>query len=129
MILPIVFIGRRLTNVSRFSQDRVADVGAMVSETLGAMKIVQAFGQENREHKRFGSAVEATFDMAKRRIRLRAALTAVVIALVFSGITMLMWRGAVSVAEGTISGGTIAAFVLTGGIGCRCIWCTDRSIW
>lgn len=116
VILPIVFIGRRLTNVSRFSQDRVADVGAMVSETLGAMKIVQAFGQENREHKRFGSAVEATFDMAKRRIRLRAALTAVVIALVFSGITMLMWRGAVSVAEGTISGGTIAAFVLTGGL-------------
>ncbi|GAB5486866.1 MAG: ABC transporter transmembrane domain-containing protein [Parasphingorhabdus sp.] len=116
VILPIVFIGRRLTNVSRFSQDRVADVGAMVAETLGAMKIVQAFGQENREHGRFGGAVEATFDMAKQRIRLRAALTAVVIALVFSGITMLMWRGAVSVAEGTISGGTIAAFVLTGGL-------------
>ena len=116
VILPIVFIGRKLTNVSRFSQDRVADVGAMVAETLGAMKIVQAFGQENREHKRFSGAVEATFDMAKRRIRLRAALTAVVIAMIFSGITMLMWRGAVSVAEGTISGGTIAAFVLTGGL-------------
>ncbi|QJB70331.1 ABC transporter transmembrane domain-containing protein [Parasphingorhabdus halotolerans] len=116
VILPIVFIGRKLTNVSRFSQDRVADVGAMVAETLGAMKIVQAFGQEQREHKRFGGAVEATFDTAKRRIRLRAALTAVVIAMVFSGITMLMWRGAVGVAEGSISGGTIAAFVLTGGL-------------
>lgn len=116
VILPIVFIGRRLTNVSRFSQDRVADVGAMVAETLGAMKIVQAFGQEKREHKRFGSAVEATFDMAKRRIRLRAALTAVVIALVFSGITMLMWRGAIGVSDGSISPGSIAAFVITGGL-------------
>ncbi|MEP2101209.1 MAG: ABC transporter transmembrane domain-containing protein [Parasphingorhabdus sp.] len=116
VILPIVFIGRKLTNVSRFSQDRVADVGAMVSETLGAMKIVQAFGQEKREHERFGGAVENTFDMAKRRIRLRAALTAVIIALVFTGITLLMWRGALGVAEGTISGGTIAAFVLTGGL-------------
>ncbi len=116
VILPIVFIGRKLTNVSRFSQDRVADVGAMVAETLGAMKIVQAFGQEKREHDRFSGAVESTFDTAKRRIRLRAALTAVVIALVFSGITMLMWRGAVGVSEGLISGGTIAAFVLTGGL-------------
>ncbi|GAA0465879.1 ABC transporter transmembrane domain-containing protein [Parasphingorhabdus litoris] len=116
VILPIVFIGRKLTNVSRSSQDRVADVGAMVSETLGAMKIVQAFGQENREHERFGGAVEHTFDTAKRRIRLRAALTAVIIALVFTGITLLMWRGAIGVAEGTISGGTIAAFVLTGGL-------------
>lgn len=115
-ILPIVFIGRKLTNVSRFSQDRVADVGAMVSETLGAMKIVQAFGQETREAEKFGGAVESTFDTAKRRIRLRAALTAVIIAMVFTGITLLMWRGAIGVADGSISGGTIAAFVLTGGL-------------
>ncbi|MBF6601739.1 MAG: ABC transporter, partial [Sphingorhabdus sp.] len=116
VILPIVFIGRKLTNVSRSSQDRVADVGAMISETLGAMKVVQAFGQEQREHERFGQAVESTFDTAKRRILLRAALTAVVIALVFTGITLLMWRGALGVADGSISGGTIAAFVLTGGL-------------
>ncbi len=116
IILPIVFIGRKLTNVSRYSQDRVADVGAMIAETLGAMKIVQAFGQEKREHERFSGAVEATFDTAKRRIRLRAAMTAIVIGLVFTGITMLMWRGAIGVSEGTISGGTIAAFVITGGL-------------
>lgn len=116
IVLPIVFIGRKLTNVSRSSQDRVADVGAMVAETLGAMKIVQAFGQEEREHRRFQGSVESTFDTAKRRIRLRAALTAIIIGMVFSGITMLMWRGAVGVAEGTISGGTIAFFVLTGGL-------------
>ena len=116
IVLPIVFIGRKLTNVSRSSQDRVADVGAMIAETLGAMKIVQAFGQQEREHERFRGAVENTFDTAKRRIRLRAAMTAIVIGLIFTGITMLMWRGAIGVAEGTISGGTIAAFVLTGGL-------------
>ncbi|MEP5485784.1 MAG: ABC transporter transmembrane domain-containing protein, partial [Parasphingorhabdus sp.] len=116
IILPIVFIGRKLTNVSRSSQDRVADVGAMIAETLGAMKIVQAFGQEKREHDRFGGAVEATFDTAKRRIRLRAAMTAIVIGLIFTGITMLMWRGAIGVADGSITGGTIAAFVLVGGL-------------
>ncbi|MFT5329119.1 MAG: ATP-binding cassette subfamily B protein [Parasphingorhabdus sp.] len=116
IILPIVFIGRKLTNVSRSSQDRVADVGAMIAETLGAMKIVQAFGQEKREHERFSGAVESTFDTAKRRIRLRAAMTAIVIGLIFTGITMLMWRGAIGVSEGTISGGTIAAFVITGGL-------------
>lgn len=116
IILPIVFIGRKLTNVSRSSQDRVADVGAMIAEVLGAMKIVQAFGQEKREHERFSGAVESTFDTAKRRIRLRAAMTAIVIGLIFTGITMLMWRGAIGVSEGSISGGTIAAFVITGGL-------------
>ena len=55
IISPIVFMGRRLRNVARTSQDRIADVGSMVDEVLGAMKIVQAFGQEKREVTRFRS--------------------------------------------------------------------------
>lgn len=116
VIFPIVYIGRRLEKASKSSQDRVADIGTITSESLGALKIVQAFGQEKREGQRFADAVERTFATAKRRIQLRAALTAIVIALIFGAITLLMWEGAIGVQEGTISGGTIAAFVLTGGL-------------
>jgi ATP-binding cassette, subfamily B, bacterial len=115
-VLPIVFIGRKVRAISRKSQDRVAEVGAIVSETLGAMKIVQAFGQEEREAARFGGAVEAVFATAKRRTLLRAIMSAIVIMLVFGAITLVMWQGALDVAAGRISGGTIAAFVLTGGL-------------
>ncbi len=116
VVLPIVVIGRRLQKVSRSSQDRVADVGSIVAETLGAMKIVQAFGQEQREQRRFAKAVEETFATARRRILIRAILTALVIGLIFTAITLLMWRGAAGVADGTISAGSIAAFVITGGL-------------
>lgn len=116
IVIPIVVIGRKLQSASRASQDRIADVGAMVSETLGAMRIVQAFGQETREAERFGGSVEATFATAKKRIRLRAFMTAIVMALIFSAVTMLLWKGAIDVIEGRLTGGTIAAFVLTGGL-------------
>jgi ATP-binding cassette subfamily B protein len=116
VIVPIVFFGRRIRTISRSSQDRVADVGAMVAEVLGAMKIVQAFGQEQREGERFGEAVERTFATAKKRILLRAVMTSVVIFMIFGGVTLAMWRGALAVSEGAISGGTIAAFVITGGL-------------
>ncbi|AJA07534.1 ABC transporter [Sphingopyxis fribergensis] len=116
IIMPIVLLGRKLQNVSRSSQDRVADIGATTAEQLGAMKIVQAFGQEAREADRFTTAVEANFATAKRRIRLRAMMTAIVIGLLFGAITTLLWYGAAGVAAGTITGGTIAAFVLTGGL-------------
>lgn len=116
IILPIMLLGRRVRNYSRTSQDRVADVGAMVTETLGAMKIVQAFGQERREAERFAGAVEATMSAAERRILLRAIMTAIVIGLVFGSITLVLWEGATDVAAGRLSGGSIAAFVLTGGI-------------
>ncbi|PZQ23612.1 MAG: ABC transporter [Sphingopyxis macrogoltabida] len=116
IIMPIVLLGRRLQNISRTSQDRVADIGATTAEQLGAMKIVQAFGQEAREADRFSAAVETNFATAKRRIRLRAMITATVIGLLFGSITTLLWYGAEGVAAGTITGGTIAAFVLTGGL-------------
>jgi len=116
IILPIVLLGRRLQAISRSSQDRVADIGAMTSEQLGAMKIVQAFGQEGREADRFASAVEATFATARRRVLLRAGMTAIVIGLLFGAITTLLFFGAKEVAAGRISGGTIGAFVLYGGL-------------
>ncbi len=116
VIAPIVFFGRKIRSVSRSSQDRIADVGAYVTEVLSAMKIVQSFGQESREAARFAGVVEETFATARRRILLRAAMTSIVILLVFGGVVLVMWRGALAVAEGTISGGTIAAFVLTGGL-------------
>ncbi len=116
VIMPIVILGRRVRTISRSSQDRVADVGAMVSEVLAAMKIVQAFGQQDREASRFGQAVEAVFGTARRRIMLRAVMTAAVIGLIFGAIALVMWQGALDVAAGRMSGGTIAAFVLTGGL-------------
>ncbi len=116
IIIPITIFGRRLRTISRASQDRVADVGTMVTETLSAMKIVQGFNQERREGERFGVSVERTFDTAKKRVMIRAVMTAMVITLVFGGITALLWRGAVLVASGEITGGTIGAFVFASAI-------------
>ena len=114
VIVPIALFGRRLRIISRTSQDRVADVGAMVTEVLSAMKIVQAFGQQGREGERFGAAVERTFDVAKTRILVRAVMTAMLITLIFGAIVFLMWRGALLVVAGEISGGTILAFIFAG---------------
>ncbi|MFM5929697.1 MAG: ABC transporter transmembrane domain-containing protein [Novosphingobium sp.] len=114
IIVPIVFFGRRLRNVSRTSQDRVADIGAMATEVLGAMKVVQAFNQEEREADRFQQAVDRTFHTAKRRIRIRAIMTALVMFLIFGAIVIAMWQGAIGVAQGKVSGGTIAGFVMAG---------------
>lgn len=116
VILPIATFGRKLKVLARNSQDRVANIGAITAEVLGALRIVQAFNQENREIDRFGASVERTFATARQRMIMRAVMTALLMFLIFGSITLIMWRGAVGVAEGTITGGTIAAFVVTSGI-------------
>ena len=113
---PIIILARRVRQVSVSSQDRIATVGAVNSEVLGAMKIVQAFNQQDRERSRFAEAVERVFATAKRRILLRSIMTAIAILLMFSAITFVIWQGAIDVAAGKMTGGTIAAFVLYGGL-------------
>jgi len=116
VVAPIAILGRRVRAISTRSQDRIADVGAVSSEVLGAMKIVQAFNQQERERSRFADAVERVFATAKRRILMRALMTGIVIFLMLGAITMIIWEGATEVAAGRMTGGTIAAFVLYGGL-------------
>jgi len=116
IVVPLVTLGRRIRNISRSSQDRIADLGSIVAETLGALKIVQGFGQEQRESLRFRDAVRAAFLTARRRVSIRAIMTAIVISLLFGSITMLVRQAAIDVSHGAVSGGTVVAFVVTGAI-------------
>jgi ATP-binding cassette subfamily B protein len=113
---PIVLLGRRVRGISTSNQSRIAEVGTVTTEVLGAMKIVQAFNQQSREAARFGEAVERVFATAKRRIGTRAVMTAMMIFLMIGAIVMVIWQGAIDVARGNMSGGTIAAFILCGGL-------------
>lgn len=116
VVFPIAVLGRRVRAISTRSQDRIADVGTVTSEVLGAMKIVQAFNQQGRETSRFAEAVERVFSTAKRRMLLRAIMTAIAMFLIFGAITLVIWEGAIEVSSGRMTGGTIAAFVLYGGL-------------
>jgi ATP-binding cassette subfamily B protein len=113
MVLPIMWLGGRVRNLSRSTQDRIADVGAIAVETFGAMRIVQAFGQEIREGQRFQDAVWRSFAAGKQRFRLRAMMTALVMWLLFTAITLIIWEAVGEVSAGRLSPGSLAAFMLT----------------
>ena len=111
VVIPIVLLGRRVRRLSRASQDRVADVGAYVEETLNGIRVVQAFGHEAVDRARFAERVEEAFRTAVFRVRNRAALTAIVIAFVFGAVTIVLWIGGRDVLSGTITPGELSAFV------------------
>lgn len=112
VILPIVVFGRRVRKLSRASQDRIADASGLAGEMLNAIHVVQAYAQEQREARRFGSAVETAFSTAIARIRARSLLTVIAILLVFGAIVFVLWLGAHAVLEGTMSAGQLGQFIL-----------------
>ncbi|WP_322401882.1 ABC transporter transmembrane domain-containing protein [Massilia luteola] len=112
VVVPIVLYGRRVRKLSRDSQDRIADASAMAGEILNAMPTVQAFTHEKIEARRFGASVEDAFATAMRRIRARAILTMLAIALIFGAIVFVLWLGAHAVLEGSMTGGDLGQFIL-----------------
>ena len=111
VIAPILIFGRRVRSLSRLSQDRIADIGSYVSETLGQIKTVQAYNHQVQDEQRFAVTVEQAFETARKRIFQRAWLITLVIVLVLGAVGVMLWVGGMDVIAGRISAGELAAFV------------------
>ncbi|WP_282275644.1 ABC transporter transmembrane domain-containing protein [Stenotrophomonas sp. PS02297] len=116
-VLPIILGARRLEKASRASQDRVADANNLASETLGAVRTVQAHAREGYETGRFADAVRVAVATARGRIRTQSLVTAIVITLVFGAVVLVLWSGAHDVIAGRISKGELGQFVFYALIG------------
>ena len=111
VLVPILMYGRRVRALSRKSQDSIADVGSYAGEIIQQIKTVQSYTQEQHEQSAFAQHVESAFAVARRRIKQRAMLMAMVISLIFSAIAVMLWVGGNDVINGTMSAGELGAFV------------------
>ena len=111
ILMPILYFGRRVRDLSRQSQDSIASVGSYAGEVIQQIKTVQSFTQEDLEKKAFREEVEAAFDVAKKRIRQRAVLTMGVILAIFGALSAMLWFGGKDVISGDMTGGDLGAFI------------------
>ena len=112
VVLPSLYFGRRVRKLSRASQDRVADSSAIAAEVLNAIPVVQSYGQELREARRFDAATESAFDTAVKRTRVRALLVGFIITATFGALLWGLYQGTQAVAAGRISAGHLGQTVV-----------------
>ena len=112
VIIPILLLGRRLRVISRENQDWIAASSGSASEALTAVQTVQAFTHEKISRRQFSDVTEQSFDSAKRRIATRAAMTMIVIFLIFTGVLGVLWIGANDVRADVMSSGALIQFVI-----------------
>ncbi len=112
IVLPLVAFGRWVRRLSRRAQDTLADATAYASESVGAMRTVQAFTSETMVTARFAADVEAAYEAARGSTQARAVLTAIVIFIVFASVVAILWIGSHDVLTGSITAGRLGQFVL-----------------
>ena len=109
---PIFLFGRRVRKLTVASQDRFANAVGFAGESVDAIETVQAFGREASSIDRFGRAVEDAFGVSLIRMRARALMTALIIVVMFGGVTLVLWLGAQDVIAGRMTPGALLQFVL-----------------
>ena len=112
IMLPLVLFGRSVRARARRAQDRLADASAYATEAVGAVRELQAAGNEGMVASRFGRAVEDAFGAARASIRARAFLVSFAIFATFSSVVLVLWIGAGAVADGRMDAGELTQFLL-----------------
>ena len=112
IVLPLVASGRAVRKRSRTAQDTLADATAYATESLGAVRAMQAYNAQGHTAARFSGAVEQAYEASRHATAARATLTGVVIMLVFTSVLVVLWFGAHDVLAHRMSGGQLAQFVL-----------------
>ncbi|MCA0044138.1 ABC transporter transmembrane domain-containing protein [Celeribacter litoreus] len=112
VLIPIIVLGRRLRVLSRENQEWIASSSGTASETLLSAQTVQAFTAEASEADRFDLVTEKSFGSALTRIKTRALMTIIVIALIFSGVVGVLWIGARDVRNDIMTIGELVQFVI-----------------
>ena len=112
VVVPIIILGRRMRVLSRENQDWIAKSSGNASEALLSVQTVQAFTHEDLSRAEFADVTEKSFVAARKRITTRAAMTVIVIALIFSGVVGVLWIGMRDVTAGNVSIGALVQFVI-----------------
>ena len=111
VIAPVVLLGRKVQKLAKVSQDRLADSMARADETIHAVRTVQAYARESFEQTRFSDRINSLFDNAALRERTSATLSAIVIVLAFTCVSVILWAGGHDVLAGKMTAGELSAFM------------------
>ena len=112
LIVPLFLFGRVVRRLTVQSQDTFAGAVGFAGESVDAIETVQAFGREKSAIGRFGAAVEEAFGVSLKRMRARGVMTAMIIMVMFGGVTLVLWLGAQDVISGAMTPGALIQFVL-----------------
>ena len=115
MSYAIVQISHGMRGLTELLQIKLADVAAVVQETLSAVRIVKSFAMEDYETTRFASENQRTYGAAMRAIRRSAALSPTLELIGVSGVAFVLWYGGNMVARNAMPGfdaGRMVTFLL-----------------
>ncbi len=117
VVVPVVFViinvfGKRLRLAGHDVQGRIADITALLQETISAIRVVKSFAREDFELKRFQRENENNFRAVIGATKLTSLLSPMVEFSAAIAVAVILWYGGYSVIQGSITAGSLIAFLI-----------------
>ena len=110
-ILYMRKLGKKTRKASRKTLEGAGDLSAQISEALGGIRVVKAYGQEDREIARVEQTILTVLHHMMKGIKAKAAASPLTEALSGVGIGAVIYFGGMSVIQGPLTSGELVAFI------------------
>jgi subfamily B ATP-binding cassette protein MsbA len=110
-VYPAQKIGRRIKNAARESQGRMGDLTSILQESYAGIKVLKAFGLEEREIGRFSAANRAFYHFIRKGIKYEGVSVPVMEILTSFGVAGVFWAGLSMVRSGSLKPENLLSFV------------------
>lgn len=105
------FFGKKIRKTGGRIQECTADITSVLQESVASARVIKSFVREDYEVDRFDVENKANFSANMKNAQLMATLTPVVELVAAIGVTMIIWYGGNNVINGTITAGSLVAFL------------------
>jgi ATP-binding cassette subfamily B protein len=111
VLVPLLFLGNMVKNLSRETQEKLSEVGAGLEETIYGIRTIQAFSREEIIKRNFNARVDDAFGKSMQRVTVRAWMIVAVMVLVFGSVSFIVWRGGHDVISSAMTSGQLTSFI------------------
>lgn len=109
-IVPASVIGRKIKDYTRRSQATLANITAVLQETMSGIKVIKAFGTEHQENNRFRAENLVFYKFIRKTLKYDSISAPAIELLGSLGIAGVFWYGLHRVISGAITQGELFAF-------------------
>lgn len=103
--------GRKIKRAGTLIQEKLADITALLQESISSIRVVKSFVRENYEIERFRKENLLNFQAVMKNVQLTSMLTPTVEFLAALAVTLIVWFGGYEVVNGIMSAGSLVAFL------------------
>ena len=111
VLLFIDQFGKRIRKSGSRIQEATADITSVLQETVSSARVIKSFVREEYEINRFDHENIKNFRANMKYAQLSATLTPTIEFVAAVGVTIILWYGGNSVIDGTITAGSLVAFL------------------